>query len=224
MYVLQRAIQVRKFVLLDDVELSKAGLNRLTVPTLQGQTHITMPLSKAGSSTIIRDCRPVDLPMWVEKATKTLQNLYGKQRGWQEERGGWLEHWLRILVNPSRTLDHLASLNLQYLLSAIDCTDRPSLHTASQLVGRETHPNASDRLAQLGSELRCDRYVTGLTAAQEYMAYPPFREREIVVDVQRWEMSPYQSLHGPQTDPRISAFDLLFTHGRTKLAEVLGVR
>jgi WbqC-like protein family len=196
-----KAAQADVLVLLDDVQLERAGpTQRVRIKSREGPRELTVPVRR-GHDVRIDAAEIAHDGKWDVHAARVLENAYRATPGWPR-------HGAAIVAAMTSREPRLAPFNerlITYLLGAFAIGTR--VVRASELGPREAH--GSDGNLEICRRLGASTYLSG-QGARKYNDPAPFAAAGIDLAYSVFEHPAYTQPHGAFV-PGLSAVDVLFS-------------
>ena len=198
-----KAAQADVLVLLDDVQLERAGpTQRVQIKAREGPRLVTVPVRRGvGHEVRIDEAQIAHDGKWDAHLEHLIENAYGRSPG-------WVRHGPPIVAALRSREPRLAAFNerlIGCLLDAFAIATR--VVRASELGERDSHGNLGN--LDLCARLRAATYLSG-TGARKYNDPAPFAAAGIDLVYSVFEHPVYAQPHGAFV-PGLSAMDLLFS-------------
>jgi hypothetical protein len=199
---LAKIAQCDVFVLLDDVQYQKNGLqNRNQIKTAQGPSWLTVPVHADIEKTIAQTT--LARQPWADKHVRTLAQSYARAPGLQ----ALLAPLEPVLHQPWKSLADLNAAVLTVLLRAFSIT--VPVVRASSLAATGAK---QDRVLAICRELEATQYLSGPGAAH-YQEPLAFASLGIELQYQQYQAPSYRQCHmALGFVPDLSGIDLILNH------------
>lgn len=198
-----KILQSDTFVLLDDVQFQKNGLqNRNQIKTAQGASWLTVPVQQSLTQKI--NVTKIANQKAVAKHLKSIQSNYAKSPYFDE-----YYHFLETIIAKKHEL--LVDLNNDIILGILKKLDyKGTILLASSL---EVEGAASELVLNLCTKVQATTYLSG-TGGKNYLNLEDFRSNKIEVTFQSYHNVEYPQMFPNQGFiPHLSILDLLFNTG-----------
>lgn len=193
------------FVFYDDVQFSKGSfVNRVQIKTASGIKWLTVPLQGLSLGQRIHDVQIDARKDWRRQHLDMLRQAYAG--------APCLKDMLGLVkdvfdANP-QTIGQLSELSMMALCRYFGLLQPRRFDHIGSL---DIPGSGSQRVLDIVTRLKGDRYVTGMGAAN-YLDHEAFEHAGVQVEYMAYRKQPYPQLHGDFT-PYVSALDLVANMG-----------
>lgn len=196
------------FYLYDEVQYTKNDWrNRNRIPGPSGSQWLTIPVRRGtGMSSLPIDEIEVVDHRWAGKHWRTLEQRYGKARGWDYCRDA-----LKDAYSAAAELHRISEINVTFIRTVASLLGIATDIRWSRDVPREVQ-DRTQRLIELCTAADGDRYVSG-PAASAYLDETLFAERGISVAWADYRWYPEYSQSTSEFEHGVSIIDLLANTG-----------
>jgi hypothetical protein len=194
------------FVLLDDVQVpqGKSYASRALIKTNTGESWITVPTLDKSDKADYRDTRILN-SNWRNKSLKTIKLAYQKAPFFNE----YFDAFADAYMMPEEFLFDFNYRLIIFFQKSFGLQSK--LKISSDLGGRDLV--GAEKIHFILDSLSATTYVSGNGGgSMRYVDETVFREKNINLKWQTFQVEEYRQLHGPFI-PKLSALDYLFNCG-----------
>lgn len=203
--LLEQVRLAEKFVHYDDVQFARGFYNRVQVKTSNGIKWLTVPLRNQHRGQHINEVQVDDRIDWRSQHRDILKQAYRSAPYCKE----MLEIVDQVFAMPYSALSDVSRNSLLALADYFNLSIGKTFIDSSVM---NIPGSSSQRLHDICLALAADTYITG-HGALNYLDHHLFDQSNISVQYMKYQMQPYQQLHGDFT-PYVSGLDLVANCGQ----------
>lgn len=193
------------FVFYDDVQFSKGSfVNRVQIKTASGIKWLTVPLNGLSLGQRIQDVQIDCRRDWRRQHIDMLRQAYAGTPHLKD----MLDLVKDVFDANPQTIGQLSELSMMALCRYFGLLQPRRFDHIGSL---DIPGSGSQRVLDIVTRLKGDRYVTGMGAAN-YLDHEAFEHAGVQVEYMAYRKQPYPQLHGDFT-PYVSALDLVANMG-----------